>query len=94
MESEVKLALCIVKHGAPFKMTDSLTATIRRESSDSQVTKLYASGGKKTTCILNKALRLYLKKKILWNVFFDILIKLAFLYVPLLTIKMKLLAKQ
>ena len=44
-------------------MADSLTAIIRRESNDSQVTKSYTSGGKKTTCILHKALRPYLKKK-------------------------------
>ena len=55
------MALNIIKHNAPFKMADSLSPTIRQVFTDSNIAKSYASGRKKTTCIINGALRPYFK---------------------------------
>ena len=55
------MALNIVKHDASFKMADSLSPTIQKVFSDSSIAKLYASGCKKTTCIINGAFRPYFK---------------------------------
>ena len=56
------MALNIIKHDASFKMADSLSPTIRKVFNDSQITKSYASGRKKTTCIVKGALRSYFKE--------------------------------
>ena len=55
------MALNIVKHDASLKMADSLSPTIRKVFDDSQIAKSYASERKKTTCIVNGALRPYFK---------------------------------
>ena len=55
------MALNIVKHDASLKMADSLSPTIRKVFNDSQIAKSYASERKKTTCIVNGALRPYFK---------------------------------
>ena len=47
------MALYIVKHDAFFKMADSLSPTIRKVFSDSQITKSYAFGCKKQPVSLN-----------------------------------------
>ena len=55
------MVLNIVKDDALFKMADSLSPTIRKVFNDSQIAKSYASRSKKTTCIVNGALRPYFK---------------------------------
>ena len=55
------MALNIIKHDSSFKMADSLPPAIRKVSNDSQIAKSYASRCKKTTCIVNGALRPYFK---------------------------------
>ena len=55
------MTLNIVKHDASFKMADSLSPTIQKVFSDSSIAKLYASGCKKTTCIINGAFQPYFK---------------------------------
>ena len=50
------MALNIVKHDASFKMADSLSPTIRKVFIDSQIAKSYASGCKKTTCIVSSTI--------------------------------------
>ena len=53
------MALNIIKHDASFKIADSLSPTIRKVFNDSHIANSYASGRKKTTCIVKGALRPY-----------------------------------
>ena len=55
------MALNIIKHNTPFKMADSLSPTIQQVFTESDIAKSYAPGRKKTTCVINGALRPYFK---------------------------------
>lgn len=60
-KAEVKMAMAIVKHNAPFQMADTISPIIRECFKDSKIAQSYSSGRTKTTQIINGAVKPFYK---------------------------------
>ena len=59
---EVKVTGFITEHNIPFAVADHLGSLFKDIFHDSKIAKNYACGKTKTTCILNRAIKLELQK--------------------------------
>lgn len=55
--AEVKMTATMVKHNVPLAFAEHLSPLLKEMFPDSEISKGYASGKTKTTCILNRALK-------------------------------------
>ena len=58
---EVKMAMDIVKHNAPFQMAHTISSIIRECFKDSKIAQSNSSGRIKTTQIINGAVKTFYK---------------------------------
>ena len=56
VQVEVKMTNFLVQHNIPLSIADDLGLLFRNIFTDSQISKTFASGRTKTTCILNNAI--------------------------------------
>lgn len=65
--AEIKVATAIVKHNVPIAFTDHLSPLMKDIFPDSEIAKNYMSARTKTSCIINGALKPFLKDSLVEN---------------------------